>query len=167
MALTPLGAMLEDWRYARTGIYGTNQPSDGTKGEVLKAGRTAFGRGGTLNHLLPKHRHSRHGGASFAQQEHLVLPGGATRSHRDWDFHPQVPLCGPTRSHRPERVIQLVPAPDPTALKRTQRTSFGVATRGDPAMGQDSRGAVWEVESPPTVSRCSEGVRLAPGASVG
>ena len=114
------------------------QPSDGTKGEVLKAGWTAFGRGGTLNPLLPKHRHSRHGGASFAQQEHLVLPGGATRSHRESDFHPQSPSCGQTRFHRPGRAIQLVPAPAPTARERTQRTSLGVSNRGDPAPGQDN-----------------------------
>ena len=72
-----------------------------------------------------------------------VGSGGATRSHRDWDFHPQSPSCGPARFHRPERVIQLVPAQDSTALKRTQRTALGVSNRGDTAPGQDSCARDW------------------------
>src|ERR1035441_7203828 len=88
--------------------------------------------------------------------------GGASRSHRDSELQPQVPPSGATRSQRLGWVIEFVPAPVSTALKRTQRTSLGVATRGDLAPGQDSRRAGWEVESPQTGSRCSEGVRRLP-----
>lgn len=68
------------------------QPSDGTKGEVLKAGWTAFGRGGTLNPLLPKHRHSRSRSIWFCRVEQLVHTENRTSTLK----FPQVALLGPS-----------------------------------------------------------------------